>query len=74
MKAAQFIQVVRKDMQELWDMHELSLATDGMQGCPCLNPEYLTAQMGRSDREILEHYLALGAEIEDAEAFLSSQN
>lgn len=70
MKAVDFIKVVRDDLQELYKMHELSVMTNGEQGCLCLNPEHLFEKMNRSDREILEYYLAQGAAIEDAEEFL----
>ena len=73
MKAADFIKVVRNDLQELLEMHELSVATNGKQGCRCLNPEILYQKIRQSDREILEHYLAKGAVIDDAEEYLAGQ-
>lgn len=72
MKAAEFIKVVRDDLQELYDMHILAVQTSGKSGFLCLKPDGLIAKMNQTDREILEYYLSQGAEIEDAEEFLRS--
>ena len=70
MKAAEFIKVVRDDLQELYDMHILPVQTNGKDGLLCLKPECLMAKMNQTDRELLEYYLAQGAEIDDAEEYL----
>lgn len=72
MKAAEFIKVVRDDLQELYNMHILAVQTNGKYGFLCLKPEGLMAKMNQTDRELLEHYLAQGAEIDDAEEYLKS--
>lgn len=72
MKAAEFIKVVRDDLQELYDMHILSIQTNGKEGLLCLKPEALMAKINRTDRELLEYYLSQGAEIDDAEEYLKS--
>jgi hypothetical protein len=72
MKAVEFIKVVRDDLRELYDLHELAVATDGKQGFLCLTPERLIEKMNRTDKEILELYLAEGAAIEDAAEYLAS--
>lgn len=72
MKASVFLQIVRDDLNELYEMHKLAVLTDGKQGFLCLKPDQLIEKMKRSDREILEFYIAQGAEIEDAEEYLAS--
>lgn len=74
MKAAEFIQIVREDTKELYDMHLLSVQTNGEQGLRCLNPDVLREKLVQTDKQILQHYLSLGAEIEDAEEFLAGQS
>lgn len=70
MKAVDFIKVVRQDLQELYDLHCLSIESDGTRGLRCLKPDILEKQMRRSDREIIELYLSKGANIDDADEFL----
>lgn len=72
MRAAEFIKVVRDDLQELYNMHILAIQTNGRDGFLCLKPENLMAKMNQTDRELLEYYLAQGAEIDDAEEYLKS--
>jgi len=72
MKATEFIKVVRDDLKELYEMHQLAVSTDGQSGLLCFNPEQLIEKMNRSDREILEFYIAQGAEIDDADEYLNS--
>lgn len=72
MKAVNFIKVVRDDMQELYAMHQLSVSTNGKLGLRCLDPDVLEKKMNRTDKEILEFYLAEGAQIEDAEEYLAT--
>lgn len=71
MKAADFIRVVREDLDELYKMHRLAVESGGAMGFLCLKPEDLIQKMERTDREILEFYLAQGAEIEDAQEYLA---
>ena len=71
MKAADFIRVVREDLEELYKMHRLAVESGGANGFLCLKPEDLIQKMERTDREILEFYLAQGAEIEDAQEYLA---
>ena len=54
MKAAEFIKIVHDDMQELYDLHQLSVSSGGKLGLRCLNPEDFEKKMRRTDREILE--------------------
>lgn len=72
MKAADFIKAVRDDTQELYNLHQLYLSSNGEHGFRCLNPESLERKMNRTDREILEKYLADGAVIEDAAEYLAA--
>lgn len=72
MKAAEFIKIVRNDMQELYDLHQLSVSSGGKLGLRCLNPEEFEKKMMHTDREILELYLAEGAQIEDADEYLAN--
>lgn len=72
MKASEFIEIVRDDTNELYRMHELSISTNGEQGLLCLNPDKLIEKMNRTDKEILEFYLAEGAQIEDADEYLAN--
>lgn len=44
MKAAEFIKVVRDDLQELYNMHILAVQTNGKYGFLCLKPEGLMAK------------------------------
>ena len=44
----------------------------GKLGLRCLNPEEFEKKMKRTDREILESYLAEGAQIEDADEYLTN--
>ena len=71
-KAAEFIKIVHDDMQELYDLHQLSVSSGGKLGLRCLNPEDFEKKMRRTDREILELYLAEGAQIEDADEYLAN--
>ena len=70
MRAADFIKVVRDDLQELYNMHILAVQTNGKEGFLCLKPESLIAKMRQTDRELLDYYIAQGADIEDAEDYL----
>lgn len=72
MKAEDFIKVVRNDMQELYDLHQLSVSSNGKLGLRCLDIDNFLKKMRRTDREIIEFYLAEGAQIEDAKEFLDS--
>ena len=72
MKAAEFIRIVRDEMQELYGLHQLSVSSGGKLGLRCLNPEEFEKKMKRTDREILESYLAEGAQIEDADEYLTN--
>ena len=71
MKAVDFIRVVRDDLNELYNLHQLAEATNDAQGFRCLKPERLMAKMRCTDKEIVEFYLAQGAQIEDAEEYLA---
>lgn len=71
MKASEFIKIVRDDTAELYQLHELSVQTNGEQGLMCLNPEKLIEKMKMTDGEILKFYLAHGADIDDADEFLA---
>lgn len=72
LKAKDVIKAVREDMQELYDMHMLAVSTAGEQGFLCLDIDAFLRLMNRSDREILESYIARGAEIEDVDEYLAS--
>lgn len=71
MKAAEFIKIVRDDIKELTELHQLCISSEGKFGLRCLNPDELERKMKRTDREILEEYLACGAQIDDAEEYLA---
>lgn len=73
MKAKDFLKVVRADMQELYDLHQLSISTNGKMGLRCLNIDEFMAKMQQTDKEILKHYFTMGAQIDDAEEFLSAE-
>ncbi|MBQ7043770.1 MAG: hypothetical protein IJN78_04105 [Clostridia bacterium] len=66
------VATVRSDLKKLYDMHLLSVSTDGKQGLRCFNPEALEAKMNRTDEEILNDLIADGAIIDGIEAYLAS--
>lgn len=72
MKAEDVVKTVREDMQELYEMHKLAITTNGEQGFLCLDIDGFLRLMNRSDGEILESYIAQGAQIEDADEYLAS--
>lgn len=72
MRAAEFIKIVRDDLSELYHLHQLAVETDDKQGFRCLKPERLMEKMARTDKEILEYYLAEGAQIEDVDEYLAN--
>lgn len=74
MKAADFIRIVRNDCQELYDLHNLAVETNGIQGSYCLNLDEFLKKMNRTDKEILDYYISQGAEIDDADEYLAALN
>ncbi len=72
MKAVDFIKIVRDDCQELYDLHNLAVETNGEQGSYCLNLDEFLKKMNRTDKEILDYYISQGAEIDDVEKYLLS--
>ena len=71
MKAVDFIKSIRDNFNELYELHEMAIESNGEIGCVCLNPERLFELLNRTDAEIVRDYLAKGAPIEDAEEFLA---
>lgn len=66
------VATVRSDLKKLYDMHLLSVSTDGKQGLRCFNPEALEAKMKRTDEEILNDLISNGAMIDGVEEYLAS--
>lgn len=71
MKSINFIESIRKDRQELWASHLLSLSTNGAQGMRCFTPDYLQSLLKQTDEEIVKAGLEAGVFIEDANEFLA---
>ncbi|MGN1217670.1 MAG: hypothetical protein ACI4TD_06805 [Phocaeicola sp.] len=66
------VATVRSDLKKLYDMHLLSVSTDGKQGLRCFNPDALEAKMKRTDEEILNDLISNGAMIDGVEEYLAS--
>lgn len=66
------ISVIRSDWQKFYDLHKLSLETDGKQGLRCFNPEELERKIKRTDKEILDDLISEGTVIDGVDEYLDS--
>lgn len=71
MKAEYIIKDCREGMEELNKLHLQWLASDGLQGCQCLNYEEFKLKLNRSDEEILNDAESKGLYIVDKEEYLN---
>lgn len=69
---SELIRVTRSDVERLYNLHQLSIESNGNQGLKCLNPEKLDYLMNRTDEEILQDYMAQGYTITKADEYLAS--
>lgn len=72
MKAEFLIKEVRRSIQELWDLYQLYLSSNGQRGINCFTPEALEKKLHRTDKEIIELAEAKGLYIEDKDEYLAS--
>lgn len=54
MKAEIILRNIREDMEELKQLHEKWVETDGNEGLQCFNYDEFLKQYNRTDREILD--------------------
>lgn len=70
MKAEYLIKQVRESTQQLWDLHQLFISSEGKQGLKCFTPEDLEKKYNRTDEEILEEAETKGIYIVDKDEYL----
>lgn len=70
MKASELIQQVRSSTQQLWDLYQLFLSSNGEEGLNCFTPDVLEQKLKRTDKEIVKQGIARGLYIEDANQYL----
>ena len=69
MKAKDVIEMVRRDVEIMWQKHLDWLATNGEQGMPCLDVPAMQKLRNRTDLEILDKALSRGMYIPDYEEY-----
>lgn len=72
MKAQELITQVRNADKRMYDLHLRFVETNGAEGFQCLNPDVMKAKVDRTDRQIVEEFLAKGAQIDDVQEFLAA--
>lgn len=73
MKAKEAIKVIRKDMEELNQLHLTWRRTKGKNGLQCLNYDTFLKKYNRTDEQILQDAINNGVYIEDIQEFLNNK-
>lgn len=74
MKAEMVIKLARESSEELKEMHETWVATNGAEGFRCFNYDVFLKRYNRTDRQVLEDFeKETGMTVVDKEEYLANK-